>query len=94
MLDYPLVERQWRAFKDAQKNLAKIAFAAGAHTVITGHDPPLMMKSEADIARVDEMPYEPCRVAVFSAPSPPAPFFTAFSIAAAALPRSSSVITG
>ncbi|HEY4220380.1 MAG TPA: GMC family oxidoreductase, partial [Myxococcota bacterium] len=44
-----------------------IAFAAGAQSVSTAHDPPLMMKSNDDIKKIDDMPYEPCKVAVFSA---------------------------
>ena len=67
VLEYPIVERQWRALKDGQKKLAEIGFAAGAHTIATGHDPPLKMTSKDDIKRVDDMPYEPCKVAVFSA---------------------------
>lgn len=67
VLDYPIVERQWRAFRHAQATLARIGLAAGAHTIGTGHDPALVIKSEADIKKIDDMPWEPCRVAVFSA---------------------------
>jgi len=67
VLDYPIVERQWRAFRDAQKSMAQVGFAAGAKEVWTGHDPPLHMASLDDMARIDAMPWEPCRVGVFSA---------------------------
>lgn len=67
VLDYPIVERQWEAFRHGQKMLARIGLAAGAHTVGTGHDPPLFIKSEADIDKIDAMPWEPCKVAIFSA---------------------------
>jgi choline dehydrogenase-like flavoprotein len=67
VLDYPIVERQWKAMREAQKQLAKIDFAAGAYAVSTAHDPPLTMRSENDIAKIDDMPFEACKVAVFSA---------------------------
>lgn len=67
VLEYPIVERQWRAFADAQKLLARVGLAAGAHSVVTGHDPALVMKSEADIDKIDAQPWEPCRVGIFSA---------------------------
>lgn len=67
VLDYPIVERQWRAFRDAQKSMAQVGFAAGAKEVWTGHDPALHMASLDDMARIDAMPWEPCRVGVFSA---------------------------
>lgn len=67
VLDYPIVERQWRAFREAQKTLAKVGFAAGAHAVGTGHDPLLLMKSPADIDKIDSLRWEPCRVGLFSA---------------------------
>jgi choline dehydrogenase-like flavoprotein len=67
VLDYPIVERQWRSFRDAQKSMAQVGFAAGAKEVWTGHDPPLHMTSLNDVARVDTMPWAPCRVGIFSA---------------------------
>ena len=67
VLDYPIVERQWRALRHAQTTMAKIALATGAHTIGTGHDPTLVIKSEADIKKIDDMPWAPCKVAVFSA---------------------------
>jgi choline dehydrogenase-like flavoprotein len=67
VLDYPIVERQWRAFRDGAKSLARIAFAAGAKEALTGHDPPLSMRGEADIVNVDNVPWQVARVALFSA---------------------------
>jgi choline dehydrogenase-like flavoprotein len=66
-LDYPVPERVWRAMRDAQKLLAEIAFASGAHTAMTGHDAPLFMKSKDEIKNIDDIPYAPCRVPLFSA---------------------------
>jgi len=67
VLDYPIVERQWRAFRDAQKTMAQVAFAAGATEVWTGHDPTLILKSPDDLAKIDGLPWAPCKVGVFSA---------------------------
>ncbi len=67
VLDYPIVERQWRGMRDAQKSMAQVAFAAGAREVWTCHDPPLKMRTLDDITKVDAMPWAPCKVGVFSA---------------------------
>ncbi len=67
VLDYPIVERQWRAFRDAQKVMAQVGFAAGAREVWTGHEPTLRMSSVDDIAKIDSQPWMPCRVGIFSA---------------------------
>jgi choline dehydrogenase-like flavoprotein len=67
VLEYTLVERQWKAFRAAQKDLARIDFAAGAHTVLTCHDPPLEMKSDKDVDRIDALAFEVGKLGVFSA---------------------------
>jgi choline dehydrogenase-like flavoprotein len=67
VLDYPIVERQWRAFRAAQKVMAEVGFAAGAREVWTTHEPPLQMKSLDDVKKIDALPWEPCRLGVFSA---------------------------
>ncbi|MBM4280595.1 MAG: FAD-binding protein [Deltaproteobacteria bacterium] len=67
VLAYPIAERQWRAFRDGAKALAKVAFAAGAKEALTGHDPPTSMRSDADLAAVDAAHWEVARVALFSA---------------------------
>jgi choline dehydrogenase-like flavoprotein len=67
VLDYPIVERQWRAFRDGAKALAQVAFASGAKEAVTGHDPPLALRSEADLPRIDDLPWQTGRVALFSA---------------------------
>lgn len=67
VLKYPIAERQWRGFRDGQKAMAHIAFAAGAVSVMTGHDPGLVLKNDDDIGKIDDMPWAPCKVAVFSA---------------------------
>jgi choline dehydrogenase-like flavoprotein len=67
VLDYPLPQRIWEAFRVAFKTLAKIDLAAGALEVYTSHDPSIVIKSEKDIAQLDDAPMGPHRVAVFSA---------------------------
>lgn len=67
VLDYPIVEKQWRAFRDAQKSMAQVGFAAGAKEVWTGHEPSLRMTSLDDMVHIDRQPWQPCRVGIFSA---------------------------
>lgn len=67
LLDYTIPPKIWRAFREGQKIIAKLQFATGARRVFTFHDPLLEMNSEKDIARIDEMRYEPYAMPVFSA---------------------------
>jgi choline dehydrogenase-like flavoprotein len=67
VLDYPMVPKLWEALREAQKRLTEIAFASGAKTVTTLHDPPLVMKRESDLEKLDHAPWQPSRVALFSA---------------------------
>ena len=67
VLDYPIVDRQWRAFRDAQKVMAQVGFAAGAKEVWTSHEPALRMTSLDDMTKIDAQPWMPCRVGIFSA---------------------------
>jgi choline dehydrogenase-like flavoprotein len=67
VLDYPIVPRLWEAFRVAQRRLVEIGFASGAREVMTLHDPPIVMESENDIARLDGARWEPCSVGVFTA---------------------------
>ena len=67
LLDYPIAPRVWEAFRTAQKRLAEIGFASGAREVTTLHDPPVTLTSEKEIDRLDEAPWEACRVGVFTA---------------------------
>ncbi len=47
--------------------LARIQFAAGASVVRTFHEPPVVMRGEADVGLLDRAPWEALRVALFSA---------------------------
>jgi choline dehydrogenase-like flavoprotein len=67
LLDYPLPERMWRAMREASKVLARVQLASGALETRTPHDPPAAIRTEADIAKLDNYPYAPNRLTVFSA---------------------------
>ncbi|HSM91976.1 MAG TPA: GMC family oxidoreductase [Anaeromyxobacteraceae bacterium] len=66
-LDYPISPALWEALREGNKALARIQLAAGAERVLSLHDPPVELRSEADLARLDAAPWEPMRVSLFSA---------------------------
>lgn len=66
-VDYALTEENWEAFREANKITARIQFAAGAREVFTLHGDPVRLTSEADVALIDRAPWEPLRVALFTA---------------------------
>src|SRR5262249_21165933 len=57
----------WEALRTGQKRLAEAAFASGALEVMTLHDPPIVLTDPKQIDQIDQAPWEPCRVTVFSA---------------------------
>ena len=67
LLDYPLPPKIWEAFRTSTRRLVEIGLASGAREVQTLHDPPLTFTSEKDLDRLDGAPWEPCRIAVFTA---------------------------
>lgn len=67
ILDYPILPRIWRAAREAQKHLAALGLAAGATAVFTGHDPTCEMRSLADIAKINTLPYDVNKVPLFTA---------------------------
>ena len=66
-ISYPLTDAHWEAFRTACKEMARIQFAAGARTVISLHSPPQVMRSAADISKLDSAPWERLRVRVVTA---------------------------
>lgn len=66
-IDYPLGEPHWEAFREACKEMAKIQFAAGARQVASLHFEPVVMRSEAEIGKLDRAPWEKLRVRVVTA---------------------------
>jgi choline dehydrogenase-like flavoprotein len=67
VLDYTLPPRVWSALREGLRALVKIDLAAGALEVLSGHDPALSFKSEADLKKLDDAPFDTNRIAVFSA---------------------------
>jgi choline dehydrogenase-like flavoprotein len=66
-IEYPIRPEIWEALREGNKALARAQFAAGASTVYSLHEGPVVMRGEADVALLDRAHWEPLRVAVFSA---------------------------
>jgi choline dehydrogenase-like flavoprotein len=66
-IDYEIRPEVWEALREGNKALARVQLAAGADVVRSFHENPVVMRSEADVALLDRAPWEPLRVAVFSA---------------------------
>jgi choline dehydrogenase-like flavoprotein len=64
---YPLGPALVEAARDALASMARLQLAAGAREVMTLHDPPLVLRSEADLARLAEVPFGPNLHTLFSA---------------------------
>lgn len=66
-VDYPVAEPLRRAFRSAHEALVRVHLAAGAEEVLTLHARPLRLRSEADLARLDERAYGALEHAIFTA---------------------------
>ncbi len=66
-VDYPIRPEVWEALREGAKALARIQLAAGAEAVYSLHQDPVVMRREADVARLDQAPWLPARVTLFSA---------------------------
>jgi choline dehydrogenase-like flavoprotein len=66
-IDYPLGERHAECFREAMKTLARLHLANGALRVSSLHMPAVQLRSEKDLAALDEAPFGPNRCAVFTA---------------------------
>jgi choline dehydrogenase-like flavoprotein len=66
-LAYPISPALWEALREGNKALARVQLAAGAERVLSLHDPPVELRGEADLPRLDAAPWEPMRVSLFSA---------------------------
>lgn len=66
-LDYPISPALWEALREGNKAMARIQLAAGAERVLSLHDPPVEIRSTADVARLDAAPWKPMRVSLYSA---------------------------
>jgi choline dehydrogenase-like flavoprotein len=67
VLDYPITPALWEGLRFAQKKLAELELASGAKWVTTGHDPPFVVKSRADLEAIDAQRWEPGAVGVGTA---------------------------
>ena len=66
-LRYPLHESLREAAVDALSNMARLQLAAGAREVMTLHETPIVIRSEADIARIAAAPFGANEHTMFSA---------------------------
>jgi choline dehydrogenase-like flavoprotein len=66
-LSYRLSPSLREAATDAIKNMARLQLAAGAREVVTLHEDPLSIRTEADLSKIDAAPFAPNRHALFSA---------------------------
>ena len=66
-LRYPLHASLREAAVDALGNMARLQLAAGAREVMTLHETPLVIRSEADIARIADAPFVANGHTMFSA---------------------------
>ncbi len=66
-VDYPIRPEIWEALREGSKAMARIQLAAGAEAVYSLHEEPVVMRSEADVAKLDDAPWAPARVALFTA---------------------------
>jgi choline dehydrogenase-like flavoprotein len=64
---YPMAPALREAAVHALGNMARLQLAAGARELVTLHDSPLVLKTEADLARLAEAPFGPNLHAAFSA---------------------------
>ncbi|HVZ75556.1 MAG TPA: GMC family oxidoreductase [Polyangia bacterium] len=66
-LRYPISRALVEAARDALANMARLQLAAGAREVMTLHDPPIVIRGEADLARIADAPFGPNLHTLFSA---------------------------
>jgi choline dehydrogenase-like flavoprotein len=66
-LRYPLHASLREAAIDALGNMARLQLAAGAREVMTLHETPIVIRGEADIARIADAPFVPNGHTMFSA---------------------------
>jgi choline dehydrogenase-like flavoprotein len=66
-IDYPISPALWEALREGNKAMARIQLAAGAERVLSLHDPPVELRSEADLPKLDAAPWAPARLTLYSA---------------------------
>ncbi|MDH5491385.1 MAG: GMC family oxidoreductase, partial [Myxococcales bacterium] len=66
-IEYPLEARHWEAFRASSRILSRIHLAAGARKVLSMHDEPVSIESEADLPKLDAAPWQKLRIPIFTA---------------------------
>jgi choline dehydrogenase-like flavoprotein len=66
-LDYPFTDRIYECFRAGMKAMARIHLANGAREIFSFHTDPVHIASERDLAKIDQAPLGPNRLAVFTA---------------------------
>jgi choline dehydrogenase-like flavoprotein len=65
--DYPIRSEVWEALREGSKMLARVHLAAGAEEAFSLHADPVRMKTEKDVAKLDDAAWQPNRVPVYTA---------------------------
>jgi len=66
-LRYPMHPSLRQAAVDAIRDMARLQLAAGAREVVTLHETPIVIRSEADLAQIGAAPFGPNQHTMFSA---------------------------
>jgi choline dehydrogenase-like flavoprotein len=67
VLAYDLPPQIFEAMREAMKTLVKADLAAKAQVCYSGHDPPLVFRSEKDLAQIDSAAFASGKLQIFSA---------------------------
>ena len=67
VLNYEFTPRFWKTFRYATRFMAEIHLAAGAQEVATTHEEPVIVKSTADLEKIEQAEYGPLKQLVASA---------------------------
>jgi choline dehydrogenase-like flavoprotein len=65
-LRYHLPPEIWEALREGCRALARVHLAAGAEVVFSSHEPPVEIRGEADLRKLDEAPWVPNRIGLFT----------------------------
>lgn len=65
--DYAFTERNWEAFRTAQREMAKLQFAAGAQQVVSLHSPPVVLSKGDALDPLDGASWERLGVRILTA---------------------------
>jgi len=66
-IDYPIGDGLQEAMHSAHRRMAQVHLAAGAHTVGSLHNDPVLLSSDQDLGRLDAVPYGALQHTIFTA---------------------------